>query len=246
MSSTRVLISGANRGLGKGLLKRYAAKENHIVIAANRDPEHPTSQALKDIPTGRGSRIVVVKLDASVESDAAAAVEKLTSTHGIENLDLVIANAGIAQTYPTVSQLKGSDLVTHITTNVLGLVWLFQATAPLLKKSANPKWVTMGSGVALLGQMIPVPNAAYAPTKTMAHWMTNKIDQEEKWLSAFITTPGWVQTDLGNDSARIFGYGQAPDTIDKSCDGLVEVIDAATKETHGGKMWNYDGKQQSW
>ncbi|KAI0893979.1 NAD(P)-binding protein [Annulohypoxylon nitens] len=234
MSSTRVLISGANRGLGKGLLKRYAAKENHIVIAANRDPEHPTSQALKDIPTGRGSRIVVVKLDASVESDAAAAVEKLTSTHGIENLDLVIANAGIAQIYPTVAQLKGSDLVTHITTNVLGLIWLFQATAPLLKKSTNPK------------QMIPVPNAAYAPTKTMAHWMTNKIDQEEKWLSAFITTPGWVQTDLGNESARIFGYGQAPDAIDKSCDGLVEVIDAATKETHGGKMWNYDGKQQSW
>ncbi|KAI1092956.1 NAD(P)-binding protein [Rostrohypoxylon terebratum] len=234
MSSTRVLISGANRGLGRGLLKRYAAKENHIVIAANRDPDHPTSQALKDIPTGQGSRIIVVKLDASIESDAAAAVEKLTSTHKIEHLDLVIANAGIAQIYPTVSQLKASDLVTHMTTNVLGLVWLFQVTAPLLRKSANPK------------HMIPVPNAAYAPTKTMAHWMTNKIDQEEKWLSAFITTPGWVQTDLGNESARVFGYGQAPDTIDKSCDGLVEVIDAATKETHGGKMWNYDGTQQSW
>ncbi|XDG07549.1 hypothetical protein ABKA04_007164 [Annulohypoxylon sp. FPYF3050] len=229
MSSTRVLISGANRGLGKGLLKRYAAKENHIVIAANRDPEHPTSQALKDIPTGRGSRIVVVKLDASVESDAAAAVEKLTSTHGIDHLDLVIANAGIAQVYPTVAQLKGSDLVTHITTNVLGLIWLFQATAPLLKKSANPKWVTMGSGVALLGANDSRSERC-----------------EEKWLSAFITTPGWVQTDLGNESARFFGYGQAPDTIDKSCDGLVEVIDTATKETHGGKMWNYDGKQQSW
>lgn len=38
MPPTIVLITGANRGLGKGLLKRYLALPNHTVIAANRDP----------------------------------------------------------------------------------------------------------------------------------------------------------------------------------------------------------------
>ncbi|KAI1204854.1 NAD(P)-binding protein [Annulohypoxylon truncatum] len=250
MPSTTVLISGANRGLGKGLLERYAAKENHTIIAANRDPKHPTSKCLHNISTGPGSRIIVVKLDASIESDADAAVEELSSTHGIDHLDLVIANAGIANVYPTVSQLKASDLLSHMTTNVLGLVWLFQATTPLLRKSTNPKWVTMGSGAALLEvscrNMVPISNAAYAPTKTMAHWMTKKIDQEEEWLLALIALPGWVQTDLGNASARFQGIDQAPVTVDQSCDGVVQVIDIATKKTHGGRMWNYDGKQQSW
>ncbi|KAI1460140.1 NAD(P)-binding protein [Annulohypoxylon moriforme] len=250
MSFTTVLISGANRGLGRGLLERYAAKENHIVIAANRNPEHPTSKSLHNIPTGVGSRVIIVKLDASIESDAAAAVEELTSTYGIDHLDLVIANAAIATVYPTVSQLKASDFLNHMTTNVLGFVWLFQASIPLLKKSTNPKLVTMGSAVALLGvsyqNMIPVPNAAYAPSKTLTHWMTQKISQEEKWLLAMVASPGWVQTDMGNDSAQYFGYGEAPDNIDKACDGVVTVIDSATKETHSGKMWSYDGTQMSW
>ncbi|OTA58564.1 NAD(P)-binding protein [Hypoxylon sp. EC38] len=246
MSHTTVLITGANRGLGKGILERYAARENHIVIAANRDPEHPTSNLLKDLQTGQGSRVIVVKLDASVESDAASAVQKLLSIHEIDHLDIVIANAGIAYVYPTVSELKTSDLLAHMTTNVFGLVWLFQATKPLLQKSANPKWVTMGSGAAWLENMIPAPNAAYAPTKVTAHWITKRIDGEEVWLTAIVADPGWVQTDMGNTSARFFGFQEAPDGIDKSCEGIVKVIDVAAKQTHGGKMWSYEGKQQAW
>ncbi|KAI1408233.1 NAD(P)-binding protein [Hypoxylon sp. FL1857] len=241
-----VALPGFLLGLGKGFLERYAAMENHIVIAANRDPEHPTSKALKDLPTGNGSRIIVVKLDASVESDAAAAIQKLVSTQEIDHLDIVIANAGIAYMYPTVSELKTSDLLAHMTPNVFGLVWLFQATRPLLKRSPNPKWVTMGSGAAWLENMIPAPNAAYAPTKTMAHWITKRIDGEETWLTAIVADPGWVQTDMGNTSARFFGFQEAPDGIERSCNGIVKVIDVAGKETHGGKMWSYEGKQRAW
>ncbi|KAI1392522.1 NAD(P)-binding protein [Hypoxylon trugodes] len=244
MSPTIVLISGAGRGLGKGLLERFLAKENHIVIAANRDPESPTFKALKELPAGPGSRVIVVKVDASVESDASAAIDELTSTHGIDHLDIVIANAGIAYTFPTVSQLKGEDLINHITPNVLGFVWLFQAAIPLLKRSANPKFVTMGSATGWLG--IPVANAAYAPTKTLTHWMTKKISGEEDWLLAMIADPGWVQTDMGNSSARMLGLQEAPDRLDESCDGIVKVIDEAKKEIHGGKMWSYHGNEQPW
>lgn len=38
MAPTTVLISGANRGLGKGLVERYLARENHTVVATVRDP----------------------------------------------------------------------------------------------------------------------------------------------------------------------------------------------------------------
>lgn len=49
--------------------------------------------------------------------------------------DTVVANAGISELYPVVSQVKTADLQRHITTNVL----------PLLRKSPVAKWVTMGS-----------------------------------------------------------------------------------------------------
>ena len=54
--STVVLITGANRGLGKGLLERYLGQPNHTVIAANRNPDHPSSKELGDVPKAEGSR----------------------------------------------------------------------------------------------------------------------------------------------------------------------------------------------
>ncbi|KAI1379957.1 NAD(P)-binding protein [Hypoxylon crocopeplum] len=250
MAPTIILITGANRGVGKGLLERYAARDNHIVIAANRDPEHPTSGALENVPTGQGSRIIIVKIDASVESDASAAVQELVSTHGIDHLDLVIANAAISYVYPKVSDLRISDLQAHFKVNVFGVVWLYQATLPLLRKSANPRWITVGSTGGSIKNQPPVPNAAYAPTKTAVHWLTKRMNEEEDWLLAFVVHPGWVQTDMGNYSAGILGgaYGveEAPVTIDDSCNGVVRLIDSATKPSYGGKMWDYEGTQQAW
>jgi NAD(P)-dependent dehydrogenase (short-subunit alcohol dehydrogenase family) len=147
MSPTVILISGANRGLGEGLLSRYLQRDNHIVIAANRDPSHSSSTALQNLPTGKGSRLIVVKIDASNESDPAEAVKSLTA-QGIDYIDMVVANAGVAYSLPKVCDLKIEELQGHLVPNVFGVVWLYQATRLLLEKSTKPIWATMGSTAA--------------------------------------------------------------------------------------------------
>lgn len=144
-SPTIVLISGANRGIGRGLLAIYLSKPNHIVIAANRNPSDETSTSLHGLPKGQGSKLFIVKVDSSVESDASEAVKTLVSTHGIDHMDTVIANAGIAAVFPKVSEVKIEDLQKHMTVNVFGVVSLYQAVLPLLKKSRRATWVTIGS-----------------------------------------------------------------------------------------------------
>ena len=47
------------------------------------------------------------------------------------------ANAGVARSFPKVSEVKAAELQAHITPNVFGVVWLYQATLPLLRKSAD-------------------------------------------------------------------------------------------------------------
>jgi norsolorinic acid ketoreductase len=142
---TVVLISGANRGLGRGLLEQFLARPNHTVIAANRDPESPSSKDLESLGKGHGSRLVVVKVDASSDADAAEAVKDLKSLHGIDHVDLVVANAGVAYAYGKVSEIDLKDVRGHLEPNFYGVLRLYQATLPLLLKSADPKWVTMGS-----------------------------------------------------------------------------------------------------
>ncbi len=146
MAPTVILITGANRGLGKGLLQRYLAQPNNIVIAGNRDPAHPTSQSLADLPKGEGSRLIVVKIDASAEQDASNAVKELQDSYKIDHLDIVIANAGVSYIWPSVADVKIADLHAHIEPNVYGVIRLYQATRPLLRKSTKtPMFLPMGS-----------------------------------------------------------------------------------------------------
>lgn len=149
MAPTIVLISGANRGIGKGILELYLSKPNHTVIAANRDPNHPSSKALADLPKGEGSSLVLVKVDATVSTDALKAVKQLGS-QGIDHIDIVIANAGVCYAWPKVSEVKAEDIQGHFVPNVHGFVWLYQATLPLLKKSKLGKFISIGSSAGYL------------------------------------------------------------------------------------------------
>jgi NAD(P)-dependent dehydrogenase (short-subunit alcohol dehydrogenase family) len=151
MAPTIVFITGANRGLGLGLLQRYLAQPNHTVIAGNRNPAHPSSQALADLPKGDGSKLVVVKLDASVDQDAFSAVKELQDKHAIDHLDIVIANAGVSYAWPSVAELKLDDLRGHMSPNVYGFIALYQATRALMQKSSRePIFSPIGSSAGCI------------------------------------------------------------------------------------------------
>ncbi|RHZ66787.1 uncharacterized protein CDV56_109545 [Aspergillus thermomutatus] len=233
MAPKTVLITGANRGIGKGILELYLKKPDHTVIAANRDPSHPTSQALADLPRADGTTLVIVKIDATSPTDPAAAVKEL-ATKGIHHVDILIANAAIALLWPTVAEVKVEDIQKHIDVNVYGFIYLYQAFRNLLKRAEDPK------------NFIPMKNAAYAPTKAVQHWYTKAISAEDPWLTAFPVDPGWVQTDIGNRGADVFGFEKAAMTVEESATGVVKVIDSSTRKTHSGKLFKYDGDEEPW
>ena len=51
---------------------------------------------------------------------------------------------------------------------------------------------------------------------------------------------------MGNRGAESFELEKATITTEESVEGLIKVFDAATRETHGGKLWLWDGKQVPW
>jgi hypothetical protein len=105
-------------------------------------PHTPHPKSLFDLPTSTASQLIIVKTDASIESDPFDGGKEL-ATQGIGHLNLVIANMGVPYVWPKVSGLKIADLQTHLMPNVFGVFSLYQATLPLLLRSENPKWVTM-------------------------------------------------------------------------------------------------------
>ncbi|KAJ5898248.1 hypothetical protein N7504_008536 [Penicillium tannophilum] len=270
MAPTIVLITGANRGIGKGILELYLKKPNHTVIAATRDPGHPTSQALADLHRADGTELHIVKIDATSAADPADAVNEL-SDKGISHIDILIANAGMCALWPRVSEVKVEDIQSHVDVNVYGFIYLYQAFRALLKEAKEPKWVTIGSSAGFLtiivshndekyhqfseglvlilridSNFVPLRNAAYAPTKLVQHWYTKAISVEDEWLNAFPIDPGWVQTDIGNRGAVDFGTDKPTLTVEQSAGGVVKIVEAATRETHSGKLFKYNGEEEPW
>ncbi|KAI1122104.1 hypothetical protein F5Y10DRAFT_254869 [Nemania abortiva] len=246
MAPTNVLITGGNRGLGQGVVKRFLALPDHIVVAAVRNPAHQTAQALLELPTGSGSKLIVVKYDAGIWQSGFDAVKEVEN-QGVDHLDIVVANAGIANSYPYVKDVRPEDIREHVEVNVLSGVALYQATRELLQKSANkPVYVFMGSGAGALGRQPAVPSAVYGASKSMVNWYGVRINAEDEWLNTFVIDPGWVQTDMGNSAAQGWGMESAPDAIDESCDGILKVLTTGTKEKYGGKVVLYNGEVQVW
>ncbi|KAI1817489.1 hypothetical protein GGS20DRAFT_11057 [Poronia punctata] len=249
--STVVLITGTNRGIGRGLLERYLTLPNHTVIGANRRPDQPSSKELFNLPKGEGSKLILVKIDATVWQDAFDAAKSLES-QGIDHIDIVVGNAGVSYTWPTVADVKLEDIEGHFKPNVYGQVALYQAMRPLLKKSKRePIIANINSTAGSMSSPLPFPNAAYGPSKLAVAWYVQKINMEDPWLNSLAISPGWVHTDLGDAGAKDFGFDEATQSkymisLDESCDGVLKVLSKVTKEEHGGKLVNYTGEVMNW
>ncbi|KAL3487270.1 NAD(P)-binding protein [Aspergillus germanicus] len=238
MAPSVVLITGANRGIEKGILKLYLKKPNHTVIAAIRDPTHPTAEALTEIPiSAAGTKLHLVKVEATSPTDPFDAVNEL-AFRGIHHIDIVIANAGIALGWEKVRDADPEIIQKHVDVNVYGFLYLYQSFRNLLKEATDPKWVTIGSGAALTPSTnyIPLHNALYAPTKLVQHWYTRAIAAEDDF----------VATDLGKRGANLLGMETAPVTVEDSAAGIVKAIDESTRDTHSGKIFTYEGNEVAW
>ncbi|KAF3490690.1 putative aflatoxin biosynthesis ketoreductase nor-1 [Arthroderma uncinatum] len=267
--ATVVLITGAGRGIGQALTEAYLLRPNHTVIATVRDCTDPKYDALKKSPVGSGSRLLLVSIESTSNTDPEKAVEQVKAA-GVDHIDVVIANAGVAPPSEPFDTLDVNDLTHAFQVNTVSTVVLYQAVKPLLEKSAAPKWMSISSaagsitrleihqahGVAAYGSSKAAQNfftqsqvsgPQILPAVTNRRLTPRALHSKEKNLIAFAIHPGLVQTEMGNAGARAMGMEQAPDTIGDSVMKSMNMIDAATRENTSGKFYNViDSSEIPW
>ena len=168
------------------------------MVATARDTSSSAAKALYSVPKAPGSKIIVVKVESTSDTDAIEAAKYL-SFQGVKKLDVVIANAGIfkSEAFQKVAEMKTADLIEHTQVNAAGVVRLFQATLPLLQKSEKPRFCVISSGVATITGMehIPFTVSSYGASKAMINYLTRRIHFENEELIAFCVHPGYVTRD---------------------------------------------------
>ncbi|KXS14192.1 hypothetical protein M427DRAFT_99912, partial [Gonapodya prolifera JEL478] len=115
-------VSGANRGIGLGLVTAIINKPNAIVYAGARDPLNA-----KDLTELQASHrnLHIVKLTSAKVEDNAAAVAEIKRV--ARRLDVAIANA-VTQ----LIQVPPEDYREHWEVNTLGPLVLWKAVSQLL------------------------------------------------------------------------------------------------------------------
>ncbi|EXJ81509.1 hypothetical protein A1O1_07573 [Capronia coronata CBS 617.96] len=257
--ATRYLITGANRGIGRGLTNLILARPNTTVLALVRDPDDETSKSLASVPRGSNSILIVLPYDAKDPNDAAAtAITTAQRDHGITHLDVVIANAGMLGWYGPAVDTSPEAIHEHITVNTVGPLLLFKACLPLLQRaSSSPeekgavedkgpaKFIAISSALGsttLIPQFRPSKTLAYGLSKAALNHTCRKFSVDYPDLVIEMLTPGPVRTDLTREFTAVFDKALKanPKLADRFADidnvvkGLLECIDSASKETSGG------------
>ncbi|KAH6995470.1 hypothetical protein BKA56DRAFT_650379 [Ilyonectria sp. MPI-CAGE-AT-0026] len=134
-TSKTVLINGANRVIGKGFAEKLLLQPGVHIVATVRDIKAATS--FNSPPKGEGSKLIILKLDSQVDADAATAVAQLWEDHGINSINVDIANAGVARSGTTISNTSPESFQDHFNTNPISPGMLFQAVSPLPQPSST-------------------------------------------------------------------------------------------------------------
>ena len=197
-----VLITGANRGIGRALVAEALQRGARRVYAAARQPFTDTS-----------ARVTALTLDVTDAAQIREAVKK------VESLDILINNAGVA-TYDDLSDR--SAIERHFAVNLFGTFDVTRAFLPLLTRSRGA--IVNNLSVAALAPLPIIP--AYSVSKAAAFSLTQSLRAllASKGVSVHAVLTGPVDTDM----TRGFEIPKAsPDSVAK---GILDGVERGDEE----------------
>lgn len=230
----KVLITGANRGLGLAFVQAWL-RRGATVFAACRNPG--TAQALNRLAGDHPARLTLLPLDlGNPRSITALRTELGLLTDG---LDRLFNNAGILVGGERFGHLDAETMSRSYAINVVGPVLLTQACADLLENGASPRVINLSSGLGSIGKVSAFTSPSYNASKAALNMWTRLLAQalNPRGILCFAVSPGWVRTDMGGEHADL--------SPDESVAGLIAATESAD-EVAQATLLGHDGKALPW
>lgn len=231
--TTRTLITGGGRGLGRALVEECLAR-GHRVATTVRDP------ARADLDPA----VTVIAMDVADEASVTAAVPEAVAALG--GLDLLVNSAGVnARSHPdamgTVSLdgLTAEPFLGIVRVNTVGPLLVSRAARPALRASGTGRIVNISSWIGSIAGTDRGWNHAYAASKAALNMVTRILANElrDEGIAALAVNPGWMRTEMGGGTADL--------SPAESAAGIIALAEALTPET-GGRFVDWDGTERAW
>lgn len=208
----RIIVTGATGGLGSELVEQLCMMGAKVIMAV-RDVESGEQLKRKLETIYEGAQLIVKKLDLADLSSIQHFSEWYCATY--DRLDVLVNNAGVMNT-PKQSTKDGFELQFGV--NHLGHFALTNALLDLILSTEGSRVVTVSSVSHHLGKLMLEdwnwekrkydPWTAYGDSKLANLLFAYELDRKFKLLGSnslsIAVHPGWVNTNLGRTSGKLF------------------------------------------
>ncbi|MCB1334870.1 MAG: SDR family oxidoreductase [Roseivivax sp.] len=210
----KVLITGANRGIGAALMSTLTVRGNSV------------------LGTSRSGDAGLLPLDVTDPAAHRALAEKLAGTP----IDALVCNAGVYldKGQPLATGFAAEVWAQSFAVNVTGVFLAVQALLPNLALSEAPRIAIISSQMGS-DQRAGGGSYAYRASKAAALNLGRNLaaDLRPRGIAVGIYHPGWVQTDMGGATAEI--------TPEAAAKGLADRL-AGLNLSNTGCFETWDGR----
>ncbi|KMV73553.1 SDR family oxidoreductase [Rosenbergiella epipactidis] len=221
-SNQTILIIGASRGIGLGLVEQFSAQGWQVTATYRGTPVNNSSAQW-------------LALDITDSASQQQFIEQLAD----QRFAAIVINAGVfGPAEQRVDLASDAQLHQLFLTNSFAPVRLAQRLLPYLVPQSGVLAFT-SSQMASLTENPAAEMPLYAASKAALNMLVRALHPaaQQAGITLLSLHPGWVQTDMGGD--------HAPVTVEQSSSGLKQVI--ITAASQGGHHYlDYQGQTLDW
>lgn len=238
----RILITGANRGIGLEFTRQYLDR-GEKVFAACRNPKD--AAALHGLQATHGDRLSILPMEMGDNTSIQSGCDLLYQQ--TDALDILINNAGIPfsdswEKSENLWTLDFEHVMDVFRVNAVGALILTQRCIDLLKKGKDARIANISSWQGSIGEKnIEFATCyAYSGSKAALNMFTRIMAQELAPFNILTVTinPGWVRTDMGGPNAF--------QGVEETVRDMLVLIDGLTPETSGRFKVYDDSRETAW
>jgi NAD(P)-dependent dehydrogenase (short-subunit alcohol dehydrogenase family) len=221
------LVTGASRGIGNAIARRYAAEGAHVIAVARKTKD---LEKLDDEITELGGSATLVPLDLLKSEQIDGLAAPLAERFG--KLDILVGNAAILGTLTPVAQIEPKEWDQAFRVNVHANWRLIRALDPLLRQSDAGRALFVTSGITR--QAAPYWGV-YATTKAALEKMveTWAAEMQKTSVRVNVINPGPTRTKM---RAGAFP-GEDPETLPTPDQIMEAFVAAASPDFEGHGLW---------
>ena len=199
------IVTGASRGIGRGLAMALAAR-GAVVVAAARG-ENAAGTVAEIVAAGGAAEAATV--DVTDSESVTALMAGTVERHG--RIDILVNNAGVARDQ-LVLRMKRDDWDSVIAANLTGAFVCAQAAVKTMVRQRSGRIISISS---VVGQMGNAGQVNYAASKAGLIGLTKALAKEvaSRGITVNAVTPGLIDTDMTKaitDKAQDDWSGQIP------------------------------------